>query len=239
MPVQSTRVPARRTLSGASTAPGGPLSVNDQMTAVRAEGCTHGLRHAAPVPTDGTRNDLDGDSRAVLADHTCTASTASHPISSPPANVHPLFRHSPDTSYDLESLTFSELVVIFYAANYFRDVQEVINGPRMVPMIAAVEDVIDEIGMDLVRQTASLMADYESRLQLGKLNDLLPNDTGRRSGAVSNARAFWHAVHAEPSGLSAGRIAQRWRNALMLFDYAIPCTHDVHCGSTGALAVAA
>jgi len=228
MPVQSTRVPAGRTVSGASTAPGGLLSVNDQLTGVRAEGCTHGLRHAAPVPTDGTRNDLDGDSRAVLADH--NHRTASHPISSPPANVYTLpFRQTPT---DLESLTFSELVVIFYAANYFRGVDQVIHGPRMEPMIAAVEDVIDEIGMDLIRQTASLMADYESRLQLGKLNELLPNDTGRRGAAVCNARVFWRAVHAEPSGLSAGRIAQRWRNALMLFDYAVP-------GQSSGLEVAA
>jgi hypothetical protein len=133
------------------------------------------------------------------------------------------FRRIPDhPAIDLASLTFSELVVIFYAANYFRTTEEVINGPRMAPMCAAVEDVIDEIGTDLIRETASLMADYTNRLQLGKLNELLPNDTGRRGAAESNARVFWNAVHAQPSGLSASGIAQRWRNALAVFDHAIP-----------------
>jgi hypothetical protein len=131
----------------------------------------------------------------------------------------------PDSSTTApESLTFSELVVIFYAANYFRTTEEVINGPRMAPICAAVEDVIDEIGADLIRETATLMADYANRLQLGKLNELLPDDTGRRSAAESNARVFWNAVHAQPSGLSAGNIAQRWRNALAVFEYAIPAS---------------
>ncbi|WP_328414274.1 hypothetical protein OG470_19625 [Micromonospora sp. NBC_00389] len=130
--------------------------------------------------------------------------------------VTPIRPHSRSTTtpVDFEALTEAEVRVIFYAANFHRTYNDDTSPDGGIGrMMATITAVINDLGIDLIRQVGDLAAHALLARNYQLEGHLFP-DTNRWNWTKTNAGVFLRAMAHHPAPLTAHTVAHRWHAAL-------------------------
>ena len=196
MPVQRTCSPARGTMTGRpmSTPSTSPASAPHASSVDVTDPHRLSIR---PVPDDmqdssHTPGQIPGtDSRSTNVVDLHSRLTPNH------------------QAHVVDELSVPELEVVFYAAGYDLSIEEMLSAPNVVAMTAVAAEVVDRLGLDLIREIAAMSVYAQIICDLVLIKQLWP-DIRRRGAASCASRAFHRVMTVLPNARVIAGLVDQW-----------------------------